>query len=221
MKALKVTISGSYHLANKDIRDFEKVTGIIPHCDEDVATMHVMRRYAPIWISADKEKYPDRIHGMREVHIDKIEEVKDHKFSFIGKDIREMDAEELQDLATAKDLRKIPLWKVGGIREARTRAYTSYSTEILGKFIDEKAAGFNVMHQKPIVVKDGGPRRNVSRKITNEEFLEAEAANVSIKRGEIKSSLTLAELKQLADDKGIEHPPKITYDALYRMLFTD
>lgn len=211
-KALKVTISGSYRTNDYKIVDFSELTGFIPFTDEEIATMHIRGRYARMWVMKDP-KFKDRLVDTRECHIDAMEEC-EHDFSYLGKDIRSMTQEELQDLATAKDLRLIPLYKKGSEREARTKAYAAYSEHVLKRVVKYKEAGFNLMKMPPIVVKDGGWRADDTRKLTNEEVMDTEETV-----GSPKTSLTREELEQLARNQGIEFHPKISNDNLYKRIY--
>jgi len=223
MKALKVTISGSYKTAQGDIIDFEDVSGVIPFVDEDHAFMHIKSRHAASWIKSmlkenGEKMYGERIEKIRQVFMDDIEEVK-ADFSYVGKDIKQMSYDELQDLATAKDLRYIPLPKfVSGfsLRETRVRAYVAYSDKILDKIVDENEEGFNFA-SLPALIVDGDVRMELSGKITNDEVLDQVAKEVDIS-GKTKS-LSLDELKNIADKKGIKYHWNIGHDKLYNMLY--
>lgn len=207
MKALKFTVSGSYKSHEYKIVDFEGLVGTVPYVDEDVAALHILHRYLPMWISRD-DKYKDRYVRRRQLFIDNVEEV-EHEFSYVGKDIREMNAEEIQDLATAKDLRTVPLWKTGSLISARAVAYAEYSTKVLGEKLDHREEGFNIKHL-PAIIADGDSRRDFEKKITNEEAAIREFSG---------SHLTLNDLKEIAKTKSIRFHPSIGYDALYSKVF--
>jgi len=243
-KMLKVTISGSYRTASKEIVDFEGVTGLIPFVDEEHAKFHVRSRYALPWVKSavyttgekkGEKIYKERIEDMRQVFIDTIEEVEGIP-SYIGKNIKELTFEEYQDLATAKDLRRIPLPKeISGVdlREMRSMAYMDYASTVLGMDdspkLDEKRplpveqrinpgiAGYNFA-KLPDIVLEGGVRVDTRKKVTNEELLELEAntTNLTEKPG---SNLTLEDLKTLAKQKNIPFHPNIKFDALYEKLY--
>lgn len=223
MKALKVTVSGSYRTANKEVVDFENVTGVIPAVDEELAEMHVRSRYALTWVknAVDEKKeklYKPRIARMRQVFVDDIEEVQ-ADFSFVNKDIKEMSYEELQDLATLKDLRRIPLPKESSgisLREMREIAYLQYAKEILRKDYGDKDQDFDYANEPPLIV-EGGARKDKSKKITNEEMIEQEQQNSSLSAP--KNTLTLDDLKGIAKQKGISHSNNIGFDALYAKLY--
>lgn len=222
MKALKVTISGSYKTSGGDIVDYEDVSGVIPFVDDEHAKMHVKSRYASDWVSAlrddaDKKVYPDRIEHMRQVFVDDFEIV-EHEFSYVGKDVKEMSFEELQDLATAKDLRSIPLPKRQSgfsLREARMRAYVAYANKVEGMDLDYNDPEFEYGELPPLIV-DGGIRKETAKKMSNDEIIEAEQKAQS---SSPKSHLTIDDLKEIADKKGIEYHHKTGYDKLYAMIY--
>lgn len=213
MKAYKVTISGAYRKAKREIVNFDGLSGIVPFTDSDIMYMHLRSRYAPMWLTKDK-RFKDRVSTMREVYVDSVEEV-EHEFTFVGKDIREMSEEELQDLATAFDLRRIPLYRKSSLRETRVHAYMAYCESVLGKSID-KGDDFNLAEMPEVVVKFEKPRRNQQASVTNEEVISAyQAGDVS----NPKANFDLDGLKQLAASKGIPHHPNIGYDKLYAKIF--
>ncbi len=212
MKALNIKISGSYRKAKREIVDFDGLSGTIPFCDTDVALMHIRSRYAPMWIMNDK-RFKDRLSSIREVHLDEMTET-DSNFSYIGKDIKEMSHEELQDLATVFDLRRVPLYKKSSLRETRVWAYVSYAEHVNGEHIDNKAEDFNFADLPPLIVLEGG-RREESGKISNEDVIQAEQESTSTP----KQTMSLSDLKQIADQRGIKYSPNIGYDKLYERLY--
>lgn len=213
VKAYAVTISGSYNNGKREIVDFQNVTGVIPMtASEELAVAAVRNRYAEMWIAADK-RYPERIGNVREVFIDSIEETT-AEFGFIGKNITDMTYEDLQDLATAKDLRGIPLYKNGSLRESQGRAYAEYGNKVMGMDVDHRAEGFNVMKQ-PALIVDGHPKANTPKQFTNEEILAQEQASTSTGR----PSFSRTELEQMAKEKNIRFNPAIGDDKLYAKIF--
>tara|TARA_R110000851_G_scaffold246062_1_gene398770 strand:- start:11461 stop:12177 length:717 start_codon:yes stop_codon:yes gene_type:complete len=237
MKALKITVSGSYKTANGEIIDFEDVTGVTPHVDDQHAKMHVRDRYASEWVrdamDGDKKLYPQRIDIMRQVFIDDIEEI-EHDFDYVGKDIKKMTYEDLQDLATVKDLRVIPLpKKISGvdIREMRTKAYLEYSAKVNGRVIDTNnpepefsskvgdRLQFDFAKCPAIIVGDAESRVETSQKITNDDILNAEMKNRDLSDKSLKTSLSMDEMKAMAKEKGITHHWNIGEDKLYSLLF--
>ena len=222
MKALKITVSGEYKTSNGDIIDFDDVSGVIPFVEEEHAKMHVRSRYASEWVreakNADGEpKYKNRIDLMRQTYIDDIQEV-DYDFSYVGKDIKKMSYEELQDLATAKDLRTTPLPKKisgVGLREMRTKAYVEYSTKVKGDVISERDSDFDFAKLNPLFV-DGEARRETAKKLTNDEIISQEQKVTS---GTVKDNLTLKDLQKIAKDKGIKHHHMLGFDKLYQLVY--
>lgn len=200
----KVTISGSYRTADRKIIDYSNLTGLVPDCEDDVLDSVVQNRYAKIWLEKD-DKYKERVTGIRECYIDKVEDV-DGTPSFIGRDIKEMSFEELQDLATVKGLRSIPLYKAGSLRDAQMKAYKIYSKAVLGYEVDDETRFMEL----PAVIVDGKVRTDRTMPDSNEKVLEVEQK---------RSALTLDDLKKIAKSKGITFHPNIKYDALYAKIY--
>ena len=228
VKALKITISGSYRTATKDIVDFEDVSGVIPFVDEDLAAMHVRGRYAVLWVKAemkgDEKMYPKRVEDMRQVFIDNIEEIQIDQFSYIGKNIKELSYKELQDLATAKDLRRIQLPKeLSGmsLREMRETAYLQYSEHVLKIEIEhnsEDPEGNSMIDYAklpPLHVDGEGARRDEMVKLNNDDIIEQE--QVSTKTED--SALSLEDLKEIATSKNLKFHPNIGFDALHAKVY--
>lgn len=213
---LKVTISGSYRTADRDIVDFEGVTGLVPDADEDIVAMHVRRRHAPMWIGAETDKdgnkkYNRRVHSIRECFVDDMEKV-DGTPSYVGKDIKEMTYEELQDLALGKDLRNIPLFKKASLRVTRERAYLAYSGAH-GQPVDDKAEGYNYA-KLPKLLVDGAVRRETEGKISNETLIQLEQNST----GNPKDTMTLEDLKKVADGAGIKYHHNIGIEKLRALV---
>lgn len=215
MKALKVTISGSYKAHEDKIIDFSNVSGVIPYQEEEIASMHIRRRYAAMWITKDP-KYKEHMELTRETFIDDMVEC-EADFSFVGKDIREMSFEELQDLATAKDLRLVPLYKKTSERQARMVAYADYSEHVLKEKVNYKEAGFNLMKQPPIIVNDSAWRKDTTKKFTNDEMLDQEAAQMAGKLP--KTTLSREELEILAKQRNITFHGNISDEKLYEKIY--
>lgn len=211
MKALKVTISGSYRGEQDKIIDFSNVTGVIPFQEEEVATQHIRKRYARMWIMGN-EKFKERMKSVRECYIDDMQET-ESDFTFVGKDIRAMTQEELQDLATAKDLKQIPLYKKTSEREMRNAAYATYSEHVLKEPVNHKEVGFNLMKQPPIIVNDSAWRKDTTKKLTNDEVLTQEATIGK------KTSMSRAELEAIAKQQNITYHPNISDTNLYARIY--
>ena len=214
VKAWKVTISGTYRTAKKEYIDFQDLEGYIPFTpSEDYAEAMIRKRYAGMWIGKDS-KYKERVQSVREVFIDYMEEV-EHEFSFLGKEIRELTYEELQDVATFKGLRAIPLYKKGGLRQAQMIAYAAFSEKVLGIEVKYKEAGFKFMEQPPVYI-DADSEFNIVKPFTNEEILDQEAASESI---DANKTLSRPQLEKIAKDRGITFNKAISDEKLYSKIF--
>lgn len=225
---LEFTISGSYYNSKKETIDFEKVKGRIPFCDEDngVGSMHVRGRFAAKWIKDTVDnlgisRYQDRIEKMRQVFVDDVQPVYG-ELSFVGKDIKELSIEEMQELAVAKDLRFVPLPNSGlSKRDMLIRTYVAYSEKVLLKKIKYQEESFNFA-KLPSIILDGQLRQEKSEKITNEEIIAREqepTRSVLGGRDDPKARFSMAELLQVAEQKKIAVLEGTTHEELYAQLF--
>lgn len=247
-KTLKVTISGSYRSANRQIESFDGVTGLIPNLDEDKALQMVIRRYARIWVQQAKDKDGNpkykHISNIRQVFVDSIEDNEEKpnaNLSYVGKDIMDMNFEELQDLAAANDLNAVPLYKIGSLVTARRIAFSEYAIKVLQleeyegsdkkrKFnlYDHRTAGFNP-HKFEAIVADDKIRRQDGNKRSIEDAIAAEQKNVRLKGGKVISDdasgdaegsrMTFDQLKAIANERGIPFNKGISYENLYRKIY--
>lgn len=254
---LRVTISGSFKATDNEIESFDKVTGIIPRVatqptGEDrlsKAEQMIIKRYASIWIQRAKKVNSDgkeidelkykRVQKVRQVFIDSIEDndvQPDGVLSYVGKDIMDMNFEELQDLATAKDLSAVPLYRVNSLQHARRVAFSEYAIKVLGLYevadpkakklqnlYDFRVTGFNPSRFEAIHADDE-LRVADDHVATPEETLDREnmalqgkaEAHVTDPR---KSKLTLEQLRAIADGKNITYTPQTGWDALYKKIY--
>jgi hypothetical protein len=243
-KTLKVTISGSYVSANRDIESFENVIGIIPRLDEDKANQMVIRRYAKIWVmqakKPDGEKTYKAVQRVRQVFIDSIDDNDDApsaQLSYVGKNVMEMNFEELQDFASANDLAGVPLYKTGGLTHARRVAFSEYAIKVLEleeylptdkdekqNLYDYRVMGFNPNRFEPIIADDqirrrGGEVANIEETIDREALSlqgKAKAPTQDVRKG---SKLTMEQLKAIATQRNINFNKGISYDALYAKIY--
>ena len=221
---LEFTISGSYYNSRDEVIDFDAIKGKIPYCDEEngVGSMHVRGRFAEKWIKEQLNddgdpKYPDRIKKLRQVFIDDVQETTG-KLSFVGKNIKELSLDEMQELAVAKDLRFIPLPNAGlSKRDILIRCYVAYAEKVLMKTIKYQEADFNFA-KLPAIILDGGTRIDTSEKITNDEMIEREQKDTST--DDPKKRFSLAELKQLANSKNIGYDKELDKDMLFEYLYS-
>jgi hypothetical protein len=225
---LKVTVSGDYRTTDRSvIIDFDKVSGVIPNipidCDEEQMEgwilSHVQNRFVGMWINADK-RYNKRFNSIRTCFVDKVEEV-DGEPLCIGKDIKEMTAEELQHLAVSFHLPMIPKAKTS-IRSAREVAYIEYCKNVLGKKIDKTAENYKFALLPPIfvynkVVKVAGKKIKSQEEIIRDEVEGKE----NVIDETLPTALSMDELKTIAKQKGVKFNGNISYENLYNRLFGD
>ena len=254
-KTLKVVISGSFKATDGEIESFDKVQGIIPRLSTEPAEgeqlskaeQMIIRRYASIWIARVQKKGPDgkdldegkykRVQKVRQVFIDSIDdndENPDATLSYVGKNILDMNFEELQDLAAANDLNQVPLYKVNSLQHARRVAWSEYAVKVLGlvEWLDPNAArkqniydfrstGFNPNKHEPIIadghIRMGGKKREdieqIIKSVVDKEVKPGDAPNSE------RSRLTLEQLKAIADSKGVEYHKTIGYEQLHSKVY--
>lgn len=214
LPAYKVTISGSYRSGKMgEYVDFQGVTGYIPMVSPELAESNIRGRYAAMWITND-EKYPVRLSSVREVYIDELTP-SEAEFTYVGKDIRELTYEELQDLATAKSLRGIPLYKKGGLRQAQILAYGEYSEKVLRNKVNVKDSEFN-LQTAPKIVVDGDTKSFAPKALTLEESIKKESEPEQPKS---KSRLSIDDLKAAAKQKGLTLNGDETAEQIHKMVF--
>lgn len=239
-KLLKVTISGSFVAGDKEIESFTAVTGLMPALNTEVpqngvdviskAEQMINKRYARIWIGqavddAGKPIYK-RVGRVREVFVDSIEDEDDKQLSYVGMSIMDMNFEELQDLAAAKDLIGVPFHKTGSLTQARRVAFSEYAIHVLGLDKDKydwRQNGFNPSRFAPIIADDkimerGGEVQDVEESI-DRDMLREEIKRVPGAKSTAESPLTLDQLKAVAKAKGIEFNDRIGFDALYKRVY--
>ena len=226
---LEFTISGCYYDSKKETIDFEGVKIKIPACDEEngIGSMHVRSRYAAKAIkqAVDKNgdpKYPKRIEKIRQVFIDDVVKTKG-RLSFVGKDIKELSIDEMQDLATSKDLRFVPTPQSGmSKRDMLIRTYVAYADKVLMKTIKWQEDTFNFA-KLPSIILDATSRSEDSGKISNEEMINMEnngkATNYG-QRDNPEDRFTLEELKTIAESKNIRYSDDVEFKELYGTLFS-
>lgn len=237
VQVLKATISGSYIAADKQTESYGKVEGYLPVLDDDKATQMVIKRYAKIWIGAalDEDKKPlyKRIGRIREVFVDNLQAIEvDGEFPFVGKSIMEMSYEDMQDLAAAKDLSGIPLYKEGSLANQRRVAFAEYGGKILGLTmkafkhgkevnvpLDHRLDGFSPANFEPIIVDDALTVRQADARVGIEESIDREALGPELKTVADAPRLTIEQLKKIADSKKIKYPQRISWQALHEMIY--
>ncbi len=209
IKAYSVTISGSFRSAANEVFDFSDVTGHIPYCSEKLLSSVVVARYAYMWL-LKQNKLPNRVYSIRDVHIDDASVVKSHPFSFVGKDIRDMSFEELQDVATSKNIREIPLFKSMSLREAIVKAYGIYAervNKVDGAVKETKKSTFNIKKAPALIVTED---------LVADENVQQLDPNVN-NMGQI--SISMEDLKTEADVRGIAYDDETEHAELYEKVF--
>lgn len=224
---LEVTISGSFKATDGEIESYDAVKFVMPVLSPEKAEQMARKRYAKMAVGfamkADGEtpKYK-RVAKMREVFIDSIEEVEaSAQLSYIGKNVLDLTAEEIQDFAAANDLTAVPLYKVGSIVAARRIAYAEYVNEVLGMEpkLKYKEVGFNPAQMPPIITTAEVHKSSVHVAPVEESIdLEQLILNKQAKPGQA-SPLTIEQLKAIATQKKIEFHPNIGYKALYDRIY--
>lgn len=213
---LKVTVSGSYYSGTgargKEIVDYEGVVIVIPEIEEHRIQQAVMWRLIQIAISKDP-KFTKRFDTLRHCYIDKVEKVAG-KPSIIGKDIKEMTWEELEELAVWKNLRQIPIYKTTDLRFAREKAYLEYSA-LIDKKLDPEEEGYNYAALPELVIEDDDKVAIPEKQKTNEEIIAGAQEDTGLAED---PTFTLKELKALAKKQKIALPANVKYDEAYRLV---
>ena len=217
---LKVTVSGDYRTSGGkegNVVDFESVTGLMPDCDldENGILSHVKVRYLGKWIKEDK-RYTARFADARTTYIDKIEAVSGAP-SCIGKNIKDLSWDELQDLAVLKNLLRIPLVHSTDLRAARETAYLQYAKHILMNDIDTKKESYNFLKLPAIIVTHDGIVAAAEEQKSNEAMIASEQEASVVDTND--TTFTLEELKKIAKERGVKYPPAIGQKKLYDLLF--
>lgn len=93
----------------------------------------------------------------------------------------------------------------------RARAYEEYCRVVLNRIVD---ADVNYTSLEPVFVDDEGSRREFGSRKSGEASIETAFAGDTE-----KSAFTLAELKEMAKQRGIDIRGNVGYDKLHAMLF--
>jgi hypothetical protein len=182
---------------------------IVPFQAVDVAKMHVQARQLPMILTAMAAKKSGElalksIKNIKTAYLISSEEV-EHEFSFEGKDIRTLTFEEIQDVVVMFDLREVPLYKVGGLREQLNALYGIYSQKVLGKPIKYKEEYFTVADMPPIYVGKNSRVEREVKPVFKEEAVEAQTDS-------------LEALKRIADSKGVKYHHRAGYDTILELI---
>lgn len=212
MKAWKITLSGTYVDGSKETKDYQNLEGYLPLVPEDQILFWVSNRFAMMWIATDKEQYAGRVTRIRETYVDNAEQVDidPQEFGFVGKDIKDMDYEDLQYLAACKGLVSIPHYKSGGIRSQREVAYKEYHQEVLK---DELLDDWQYAKAPELVVMDANVR------IFRRKAVDPETALLMKEPHEYADSdMGLEDLKKVADAMGLKYKGNASKKTLLGMI---
>lgn len=131
---LNVTVEGVYESdtgsGQKQFVSFSYDFKISKPIDKGIRT-HVQRRFIPFLVYKDGKKANKVFSRLHSCVITNVEKAKDDKGSIIGKDIRQMNDWEIQDLACLFDLYEIPLPMTCSISELRDKATIAYMKQVL------------------------------------------------------------------------------------------
>lgn len=124
---LKLKISG-YYKSGKDKKNYNNVDVVMPDCDKEVMLGNVINRVVPV-IFTD---YTDR----GKCHIDKVANDDKLKASYEGKSIKELEEEDIQQLAIKYGLSEVPLYHQESLFDSRRKAYRAYCNKVKGMKLD-------------------------------------------------------------------------------------
>lgn len=98
---------------------------------------HIAKRFIPMLIANDKTK-KSIFSRLRSLNILSIEHVEDDKENIIGKNINELNAYQIQDLACTFDLYDVPLHGKHTMSVVREKAVSAYLKKVWGINLDER-----------------------------------------------------------------------------------
>ena len=133
---LQIRVEGVYESdtgsGQKKYQNFNLNFEISREREQGIET-HVLRRFIPYIISENNKKNNKNNIPFSRIKSFVITEIKkiDKKSPLIGKDIKELDAWEIQDLACLFDLYKVPLHGKFSITELKNRAILAYMEKVL------------------------------------------------------------------------------------------
>lgn len=130
---LEVTVEGVYESdigsGQKKYQNFNYNFEISREIEQGIET-HVLRRFVPYLISNDKNKAKIPFSRIKSFIITDVKK-NDKKSPIIGKDIKELSAWDIQDLACLFDLYKVPLHGKFSITELKNRTILAYMEKVL------------------------------------------------------------------------------------------
>lgn len=127
---LKVKISGYYKSGKENVDFNTEVT--MPECANNKVLSNVQNRVLHR-VFKDAER-PFGSAG--KCWVDDVKK-DDKEPTFIGKNLKELSWDEIQEVAIAYDLNKVPLYRTCSLREARVSAYKEYCNNVKGKDFED------------------------------------------------------------------------------------
>lgn len=124
---LKVKISG-YYKAGKDRKNYNGIEALLPDCPQEFILGNVINRIVPTLF----EDYTER----GKCHVDKVTKDARIKPSYDGKNIKELEEKDIQQLAIAHSLIEVPLYHQASLFDARRKAYRAYCNTVKGMNLD-------------------------------------------------------------------------------------
>ena len=143
----KCVISG-YYLSGKDKVEYNDVEVTIPNCPESMILGNIINRVVHRKFCDAKKPY----YGRGVCYVDKYTKDDRMKPSFNGKYLKELNWEELQDLAIAYSLIEVPLFRSMDLRTARQIAYRAYCNKVKGQNLD---MSFDYVNAPDVLLGDG------------------------------------------------------------------
>lgn len=230
MKAYEVTLSGSYKNQEGKLINYNDVKVKIPAQNEQMAEYLARSRYIHVGI---RDKVEEKYDIISEYYIDDLKEI-DHNFTCIGKLISDLNDVELQDFAAMHDLRSVPLYKNGSIRELQRQAILAFSIANNNfskkEEIELKQTEFRILKELNIKVTKPEPVDIVmdEKKETALSKLKTMSDNQSestvkynstpVEDSPIQKGGKLEELKYQADALGINYDDDIHFATLQKKV---
>lgn len=124
---LKLKISG-YYKSGRDKKNYNGVDVVIPDCEKEYMLGNVINRVVPVIF----KDYTDR----GKCHIDKVTKDDKLKPSYEGKNIKDLEEEDIQQLAIKYGLSEVPLYHQESLFDSRRKAYRAYCNKVKGMNLD-------------------------------------------------------------------------------------
>ncbi len=197
MKLLQLTVSGSFMTepaSDKNRMQFNNVEITCPKVDEAFYLSVAMRLF-PIYLRKNKEYSKSNYEGLIKIFVDSVKEI-EGDLSFVGKDIKEMSWEELQDMACYFNLREIPLYQAGELRTAREKAYEIFmkvvkKRKVIKSALDKKILTERIRTRCQSLLMD----ERETQKVIDEEF--SEIFDMTVDPNNLERSYNFAKLPAL------------------------